>query len=101
MQSTAVEPDVTESAETVREVVVQIVEALVDYPEEVMVEIVRVADGEYILRVKVGSEDQGKVIGKQGRTANAIRSLARAAGMKYRLKVSVVMVHGDTGPLQR
>ena len=41
-------------------------------------------DGETtVLELKVGSNDLGKVIGKQGRTARAMRTLLGAAGMKF------------------
>lgn len=64
-----------------KELVEDIAKALVDIPEEVNV---RQVDGQQVtvLELKVAPSDLGKVIGKQGRTARAIRTLLGAAGMK-------------------
>jgi hypothetical protein len=64
-----------------KEMLELIARALVDRPEEVAVQEV---EGEQVtvLELKVAQEDLGKVIGKQGRTARAIRTLLGAAGMK-------------------
>lgn len=64
-----------------RELVEEIAKALVDIPEEV---VVREIAGEQttVLELKVAASDLGKVIGKQGRTARAIRTLLGASGMK-------------------
>jgi predicted RNA-binding protein YlqC (UPF0109 family) len=59
----------------------EIARALVDHPEDVRVTEV---EGEQttVLEVRVHNDDLGKVIGRQGRTARAIRTLLAAAGMK-------------------
>jgi uncharacterized protein len=59
----------------------EIARALVDHPEDVRVTEV---EGEQttVLELRVHNEDLGKVIGRQGRTARAIRTLLVAAGMK-------------------
>ena len=59
----------------------EIAKALVDSPDEVQVTEV---EGEQttVLELRVRNEDLGKVIGRQGRTARAIRTLLSAAGMK-------------------
>lgn len=64
-----------------KEMLELIAKALVDKPEAVEVKQV---EGEQVtvLELKVAQEDLGKVIGKQGRTARAIRTLLGAAGMK-------------------
>ena len=61
----------------------EIAKALVDNPEDVKVAEV---EGEQttVLELRVRDEDLGKVIGRQGRTARAIRTLLSAAGMKIR-----------------
>jgi predicted RNA-binding protein YlqC (UPF0109 family) len=66
-----------------RELVESIAKALVDNPEEVSVAEV---EGEQttVLELRVSQPDLGKVIGKQGRTARAIRTILGAAGMKLR-----------------
>ncbi|MCK5055340.1 MAG: KH domain-containing protein [Candidatus Aminicenantes bacterium] len=60
-----------------------ICKVLVDFPEEVKVAQI---DGEQIsiLELKVTQSDIGKVIGKQGRTAESIRTIVNAAGMKQK-----------------
>lgn len=66
-----------------RELIEMIAKALVDNPEAVSVAQV---EGEQttVLELRVAQSDLGKVIGKQGRTARAIRVLLGAAGMKLR-----------------
>jgi len=67
----------------VRDLVEQIARALVDQPDRVQVKEV---EGEQttVLELRVAQEDLGKVIGKQGKTARAVRTLLAAAGMKVR-----------------
>ena len=60
-----------------------IAKALVDNPDEVAVSEIE-GDQITILELRVAQPDIGKVIGKQGRTANAIRTLLGATGMKLR-----------------
>ena len=55
--------------------------ALVDAPEQVSVEAID-EDGETVFELTVAESDLGKVIGKSGRTARALRTLLSAAGMK-------------------
>ena len=64
-----------------RELVEAIAKALVDNPDQVQV---RAVDGEQVtvLELRVHATDLGKVIGRQGRTAKAMRTLLGAAGMK-------------------
>ena len=64
-----------------KDLVEEIAKALVDIPQEV---VVREVSGEQVtvLELKVAPSDLGKVIGKQGRTARAIRTLLGATGMK-------------------
>ena len=52
---------------------------LVDRPDQVRVERTE-RDGAVVLRLHVAEEDMGKVIGRQGRIARALRTLARASG---------------------
>ncbi len=64
-----------------KDLLVEIAKALVDNPEDVNVTEV---EGEQttVLELRVREEDLGKVIGRQGRTARALRTLLSAAGMK-------------------
>jgi predicted RNA-binding protein YlqC (UPF0109 family) len=61
---------------------------LVDHPDDVTVESSASDDG-LVLRLQVRREDIGKVIGKQGRTARAIRNLVHAAAHQRQTRVSV------------
>lgn len=64
-----------------RETVEMIVKALVDDTEAVDIrEILR--NGATLIEIRVAQQDMGKVIGKQGRTVRALRSLAHAVGIK-------------------
>ena len=66
-----------------KELVSYIAKALVDKPEDVVVTEI---EGEQtsVLELKVAKEDLGKVIGKQGRTARAMRTILSAASTKIR-----------------
>ncbi|HQT95085.1 MAG: RNA-binding protein [Acidobacteria bacterium 21-70-11] len=66
-----------------KELVEQIAKALVDQPDKVQVREV-VGEQTTVLELRVATEDLGKVIGKQGKTARAVRTLLAAAGMKVR-----------------
>ena len=71
-----------------KELVEVMAKALVEHPEEVAV-IETEKNGETILELKVAPADMGKVIGKQGRIAKAIRSVVKAAASKEDKKVIV------------
>ncbi len=64
-----------------RGLIEQIAKSLVDAPDEVSVESVE-EDDATVLELQVAESDVGKVIGKQGRTARAFRTLLAAIGMK-------------------
>jgi len=64
------------------ELIVYLAKALVDKPEEVNVTLETLEDGILNYQLKVASEDVGKVIGKKGRIANALRVIIKAAAMK-------------------
>ena len=71
-----------------KELVEYLVKALVDKPEEVNIS---QTEGESvtILEIRVALDDAGKVIGKEGRIANAIRTIVKAAGAKNKKRVTV------------
>ncbi len=71
-----------------RELVEVMAKALVEHPEEVSVTETE-KNGEIIVELKVAPSDMGKVIGKQGRIAKAIRSVVKAAASKEEKKVTV------------
>jgi hypothetical protein len=64
-----------------KQLVEYIAKALVDHPDKVEVKEI-VGEKTLIYEVRVGEGDLGKIIGKEGRTAKAIRSIIAAAGMK-------------------
>ncbi|MCJ7579994.1 MAG: KH domain-containing protein [Candidatus Aminicenantes bacterium] len=68
-----------------------IAKALVDSPDQVKVSML---DGEQssIIELRVAPEDVGKVIGKQGRNAQAIRTILGAAGMKIKKRLSMEII---------
>jgi predicted RNA-binding protein YlqC (UPF0109 family) len=65
--------------------------SLVDHPEQVRVEEAEAADG-VVLRLSVAKEDVGKVIGKQGRIARAIRTVVKASAVKDGKQATVEIV---------
>ena len=71
-----------------RELVEVIAKALVDHPEEVVVT-EKTEGNAIVLEVHVADSDMGKVIGKQGRIAKAIRAVVKAAATKEDKKVIV------------
>ncbi len=71
-----------------KEVVEVIARALVDNPDQVVVTETE-NDREVNIELKVAQSDMGKVIGKQGRIAKAIRSVVKAASSKDTKKVNV------------
>jgi predicted RNA-binding protein YlqC (UPF0109 family) len=74
-----------------KELVEVIAKALVDYPGEVVVT-EKQGEKALILELKVAQSDMGKVIGKQGRIANAIRAVVKAAALREDKKVIVEIV---------
>ena len=71
-----------------KELVEVIAKSLVDYPEQVVVTETE-TDRAIVLELRVAQSDMGKVIGKQGRIAKAIRSVVKAAASKEEKKVVV------------
>jgi hypothetical protein len=65
-----------------------IAKELVEFPDQVSVTEVE-KDGDIVLELRVAETDMGKVIGKQGRIAKAIRTVVKAASMKENKKVQV------------
>jgi predicted RNA-binding protein YlqC (UPF0109 family) len=75
----------------VKEVLEYIAKNLVDDPEAVEIEVVENGDS-VTLRLTVSAEDMGKIIGRRGRTARAIRDVMRAAGTKAGVQATVEIV---------
>jgi predicted RNA-binding protein YlqC (UPF0109 family) len=74
-----------------RELVEIIAKSLVDNPDSVQVNEV-LGEQSIILELKVAPEDMGKVIGKQGRIAKAIRTVVKAAAIKENKRVVVEII---------
>lgn len=68
--------------------------SLVDDPDAVVVELTE-ADDEVTLTLKVGEGDMGRIIGRDGRIANAIRSLLRVMGARDGRHVELEIVDDD------
>ncbi|HMA68091.1 MAG: KH domain-containing protein [Desulfosalsimonadaceae bacterium] len=74
-----------------KDLIAYIAKSLVDNPDEVVVTEVE-GDQTSVLELKVAKEDLGKVIGKQGRTARAMRTLLSAASAKNRKRTVLEIV---------
>lgn len=75
----------------VKELLEVIAKSLVDNPELVQVNEVA-GEQSIILELKVAPEDMGKIIGKQGRIAKAIRTVVKAAAIKENKRVVVEII---------
>jgi uncharacterized protein len=75
-----------------KELLEYLVRELVDEPDEVSVEEFEEDDGTLVLELSVGDEDYGKVIGRGGRTANALRLVVKAAAVKEDRRVLVDII---------
>lgn len=67
------------ASDVLRELLEYLAEGLVDDPEAVSVEQFEEEDGTVVLELAVGAEDYGRVIGRGGRTAQALRTVVKAA----------------------
>ena len=74
-----------------KDLIIQIARALVDNPEQVAVNVLEGSQAT-VLELAVAKEDLGKIIGKQGRTARAIRTILSAASAKQRKRAVLEIV---------
>ena len=74
-----------------KNLVADIVKELVDKPEEVVVTVIE-GQQSTLIELRVAKEDLGKVIGKQGRTAQAIRTIISVAGAKINKRASLDII---------
>jgi predicted RNA-binding protein YlqC (UPF0109 family) len=79
-------------AATALDVCEHVVRALVDEPDAVRIEPEERRRGGIILRVNVAPDDMGRVIGRRGRTAQAVRTLVAAAAVRDGVEVDVDFV---------
>ena len=75
----------------VKDMVEYIVKALADKPEDVALSEIE-GETSIVLELRVAPEDMGRMIGREGRTINAMRSLARVLGAKMGKKVTLEIV---------
>ncbi len=75
-----------------KELVEYIARAIVDNPDKVRITEEPGEDGRIVLKLEVAQEDKGKVIGKQGQTAKAIRTLLRIAATQRNVRASLEIV---------
>ena len=78
-----------------KEIVEYIAKALVNNPDDVLVE-VESNDGIVNIKLNVNPDDMGKVIGKQGKIANSIRSILKACAIKKEKKVNLYIDSKDS-----
>jgi len=74
-----------------RDLIAYIAKALVDKPEEVVVTEIR-GQQTTVIELKVAKEDLGKVIGKQGRTARAMRTILSGASAKIKRRATLEII---------
>ena len=75
-----------------RELLEELAKRLVDRPEDVKVEEFSEDDGTVVLELTVAEDDYGKVIGRGGRTANALRTVVKAAAVRENRRALVDIV---------
>ncbi|MDO5026297.1 MAG: KH domain-containing protein [Tissierellia bacterium] len=71
-----------------KEIVEYVAKNLVSYPEDIVIE-EHEENGVVDIKLLVNSDDMGKIIGKQGRIANSIRSILKACAIKEQKKVNL------------
>jgi predicted RNA-binding protein YlqC (UPF0109 family) len=75
-----------------RDLLESLARMLVEHPDEVSVEQFEEDDGTVVLELAVGEDDYGKVIGRGGRTANALRTVVKAAAVREHKRVLIDIV---------
>jgi uncharacterized protein len=75
-----------------RELLEDLARALVSEPDAVEVEEFEEDDGTVVLELSLGEEDYGRVIGRGGRTANALRTVIKAAAVQENRRVLIDIV---------
>jgi predicted RNA-binding protein YlqC (UPF0109 family) len=76
----------------VRELLMELARRLVDEPDKVSVEQFTEDDGTVVLELAVADDDYGKIIGRGGRTANALRTVVKASAVRQNKRVLVDIV---------
>jgi predicted RNA-binding protein YlqC (UPF0109 family) len=90
-------PTAIEPTERMKHLILEIVQSLVDQPDDVSVEMLDDHDST-VIRLRVAHQDIGKVIGKQGRTARSLRTILGAASMKLHHRFALdILEDGEPG----
>lgn len=93
---------IMEEKQTYQELLEYVVKNLVDHPDDVKVER-KVDEMGVLLTLTVHPEDMGQIIGREGATARAIRTMVRIAGLKAHARVNLKIEEpeGGRGPAPR
>ena len=75
-----------------KELIEYIAKSLASSPEEVKVTEISEEEGQVILRLEVAEDDKGKIIGRQGRVAQAMRVLLRVRAVKEDVRASLEII---------
>ena len=75
----------------VEDVLEYLTRGIVDHPDDVEITTVE-EDGEYVLELRVHPDDMGKVIGRRGRTAKALRQMVKAAATREGTSATVEII---------
>lgn len=75
-----------------KELVEYIAKSLVSFPDDVKVTEAEEEEGHTVISLEVNPEDKGRIIGRQGRVAQAIRVLLRVAAVKDGIRVSLEII---------
>ena len=76
----------------IKDAVKMIVEALVTHPEDVEITSEELEQEKIRINIRVNAEDRGRVIGRQGKTINALRTVVKAAAIKTNQRINLKVV---------
>ncbi|MBC7474816.1 MAG: KH domain-containing protein [Candidatus Sericytochromatia bacterium] len=81
----------------IKDAVRTIVEALVTHPEDVLITLETDEDEKIRINISVNAEDRGRVIGRQGKTINALRTVVKAAAIKSNQRINLKVLDENDG----
>jgi predicted RNA-binding protein YlqC (UPF0109 family) len=79
----------------IQDAVKSIVESLVTHPEDVIITYDELEDARLRINIQVNPEDRGRVIGRQGKTINALRTVMKAAAVKTNQRINIKVVEEE------
>ncbi|HZS49106.1 MAG TPA: KH domain-containing protein [Blastocatellia bacterium] len=79
-----------------KELIQQMVAALVDHPEAIKIREIQ-GEASIVFELQVGPGEMGKIIGKHGRTARSLRTIVSAAGMKIHKRARLELLENSAG----